>query len=1403
MPFPVIAASPTTVVTTNSSSWSINVPAHNSGDMLLLAVGMDGAPTINSVGTVNGVSWAQLTNTPNGTANKLYIAWLRATSNQATDMTVAFDLSATEQGVARVWRIRFAHPTSAPVVGTAVTGSSTAPNSGIVNPAGWDVEDTMWFSLANTDAAVTATTFPSNMDTSTGFSDVSGGGNGAGLHTCRLESAVASLDPNAFGLSATETWVAQTVAIRPAPSTADAGTATGVAVPSATETHIQPAAVTTQAVSSIADTTATGNGTVVSSGTTVTQRGVLVSTEPSFLGIASGGKLGSPEYSQARCEQEIDDYVEMGLGHIRADIPWSASEPTTPGTYDWTWGDKWVPYAHSVGLKIIVTVSYSPGHVTGQGGDIYVGPSTQTDWDKYAAFCAAVVARYPYIHGIEIWNEPNINGFWRNPQGTIGNYVNMLQTAYPAIKAANSDVVVILAGTAGSATDATNFAPAAWLGAVYSNGGQGYFDAVAIHPYTATRSMDLTFEWETWDFNTGGGAQGSWLGTDSLSVPSRMTTAGDGSKPIYITEVGYVNDPWTQVYAVEAFITKLKTYARVKWVSWYSWRQDDIPSDPYERNYLVDATTYAHRGQWGMLRLQAGLDFEERSSFTFNAASGGTGAYTAAMSGLSADTDYYALAYAVNSSGDGYGTVTQFATASGGTIYTDSGTVTGVGVPSAVESYQQKAEKLSDAFSGASLDSAKWTTVVTGGTSLTVTGGVARITIPGTSGDRYFDITSQGNYDLRASHFYMNVAAPGSGSTSSTERGYIMVFKDADNWYSLSNLGSNCVATKRVAGSTTQVGSTAGSKTWMRVRESGGTIFFDHSTDGINWTNFASDTALDVSVVKLGIGAGAFSSGVGYTIDLDNVNVAIYADSGTATGVASPSASENYQRTDAGTAVGVAAPSAVEGHERTDDGTSTGVAAPSATEVAETIDAATVVGVAEPSANESFGAGRRGIVSWMEFVVPASAATGVEYTDSATITGTAELAAEDIAQFTDADTAVGVGALSATDLAQFDDTGAVTGSAEVTASDVAQFIDAETVTGIADVFAIDVSETPDSNVVVGVAAPSATDTAQFVDAGTSTAVAQPSGQDERFITDAATVTGVADASAVESHEPAGSFDDVGTVTGLAAPVSTDTAQFVDAATATASAEPSGTEGHEGIDVGTATGTSAPQSVDVATFVDAGEAIGSAAPSANESAQPVDSATVSGTSVPSATDLAAFVDADVVVGMAVVSGIEEFQGASGSSYTDAATVTGQGAVSAVETAQWLDAGQITGIAQPSGTEDRLRDDAGTAIGVAAITGVEDYVPATVFTDAGTVFGVGLVSGLEQRDALDLGTVVGVASISGSEAYIPFVQPGAIGRAWANEIIIIGQAWPRETISIGAVIAERTVLVPMAKVVEIVE
>jgi hypothetical protein len=133
-----------------------------------------------------------------------------------------------------------------------------------------------------------------------------------------------------------------------------------------------------------------------------------------------------------------------------------------------------------------------------------------------------VAARYPQVLDWEIWNEPNTAYFWR-PMPDPSRYAELLKQSYAAVKAANPNATVALGGMSpGTGSGQVNtMSAASFLESVYQNGGKDYFDAVAFHPYNDGVSPDLYLE----DYVN--------------SVHDVMTKYGDGSKSIWVTEIGW------------------------------------------------------------------------------------------------------------------------------------------------------------------------------------------------------------------------------------------------------------------------------------------------------------------------------------------------------------------------------------------------------------------------------------------------------------------------------------------------------------------------------------------------------------------------------------------------------------------------------------------------------------------------------------------------------------------------------------------------------------------------------------------------------------------------------------------------------------------------------------------------
>jgi hypothetical protein len=105
-------------------------------------------------------------------------------------------------------------------------------------------------------------------------------------------------------------------------------------------------------------------------------------------------------------------------------------------------------------------------------------------YQNYAAFVAQVALLNP--EAIEVWNEPNIDVEW--PVGLITgvNYANMLKQAYPAIKAANPNVMVISGAPAptgyfGGGCASTGCDDKIFIEQMATAGAAPYFDCTGIH----------------------------------------------------------------------------------------------------------------------------------------------------------------------------------------------------------------------------------------------------------------------------------------------------------------------------------------------------------------------------------------------------------------------------------------------------------------------------------------------------------------------------------------------------------------------------------------------------------------------------------------------------------------------------------------------------------------------------------------------------------------------------------------------------------------------------------------------------------------------------------------------------------------------------------------------------------
>ncbi|MFL5907873.1 MAG: hypothetical protein ACJ75Z_09805 [Solirubrobacterales bacterium] len=237
------------------------------------------------------------------------------------------------------------------------------------------------------------------------------------------------------------------------------------------------------------------------------------------------------------------------LGGLHAEaqrwvVRWEVAESNPPGssghTYNWGSYKDIYDYDLAAGIRPLIVIKDAPHWAWAPGvpmaaSRVPPGPAHLDDW---AAFAAAVARRFPAAVGIEIWNEPNLTEFWGrgwvdpNP----GYYTQLLQSAYPAIKAQAPGMMVIGGATSRTAPESSgaNITTYDFTRRVFELGGRSYMDAVSTHP---APSAGQPLGWRLFQ-----------PGIDYVRSAERDAGV---SVPIWLTEVGATTTPGKEVQVSE------------------------------------------------------------------------------------------------------------------------------------------------------------------------------------------------------------------------------------------------------------------------------------------------------------------------------------------------------------------------------------------------------------------------------------------------------------------------------------------------------------------------------------------------------------------------------------------------------------------------------------------------------------------------------------------------------------------------------------------------------------------------------------------------------------------------------------------------------------------------------------
>ncbi len=246
--------------------------------------------------------------------------------------------------------------------------------------------------------------------------------------------------------------------------------------------------------------------------------------------------------NDAALARDLDAARSTGAKWVRVEVNWNAIQSGGPNWWRWDYLDRMVSQLNARGMKILGTLTYTPGWArrSSCAGSMYCPPANPADYANFARNAAARYARFG-VHDWEIWNEPNLPAWWAS--GTnAADYVALLKPAYVAIKSSDPYATVVTGGVAPhgdlGATPWDPQSPVNYVKAMYAAGAHGYFDVLGTHPYPPLPHDPLSgkIDWNAL-------LQTTWL-------HSIMSSNGDGNKQIWGTEYGAPTGPAGYTFTV-------------------------------------------------------------------------------------------------------------------------------------------------------------------------------------------------------------------------------------------------------------------------------------------------------------------------------------------------------------------------------------------------------------------------------------------------------------------------------------------------------------------------------------------------------------------------------------------------------------------------------------------------------------------------------------------------------------------------------------------------------------------------------------------------------------------------------------------------------------------------------------
>lgn len=183
-------------------------------------------------------------------------------------------------------------------------------------------------------------------------------------------------------------------------------------------------------------------------------------------------------------EAQIQQIADAGFKFVRYDLTWESVEKRK-GVFDWSAPDRLMARAKARGMRVMFLLAFGHPLYTADTG----APNTPASRAAFARYAAAAVQRYKGQGAIwEIFNEPNLAGWWRNPNPL--DYAALVNETADAIRAVAPEEWIV-----GLTTEILSSNNRTYIDTFLSSGALAKLDGIGFHPYTDLGPESLAAQW--------------------------------------------------------------------------------------------------------------------------------------------------------------------------------------------------------------------------------------------------------------------------------------------------------------------------------------------------------------------------------------------------------------------------------------------------------------------------------------------------------------------------------------------------------------------------------------------------------------------------------------------------------------------------------------------------------------------------------------------------------------------------------------------------------------------------------------------------------------------------------------------------------------------------------------------